>query len=132
MSGLTGRFLTRDPIGYFDGLNVYRFLNKFLLRGIDPDGSREVPDPPEEWKCKYSDPSYSCTDFLKSRYGNINPIIPVSPTFPGSKRICGVIVSCGDLGPFKLGETRPGDPIRIVLDDFNTYPDMRDFERVLV
>ena len=37
MSGLTGRFLTRDPIGYVDGKNLYR--NYFSLFGMDPLGN---------------------------------------------------------------------------------------------
>ena len=36
MSGLTGRFLTRDPIGYEDGWSLYSDF--FFLSGTDPDG----------------------------------------------------------------------------------------------
>ena len=36
MSGLTGRFLTRDPIGFEDGPNLY--ADYFFLGGADPDG----------------------------------------------------------------------------------------------
>ena len=38
MSGLTGRFLTRDPIGFNGGKNLYR--NGFDLRQTDPSGMR--------------------------------------------------------------------------------------------
>jgi RHS repeat-associated protein len=38
ISGLTGRFLTRDPIGYRDGLSVYRFLRNQSLSARDPFG----------------------------------------------------------------------------------------------
>ena len=36
MSGLTGRFLTRDPIGYADGEDLYALY--FNLNSTDPDG----------------------------------------------------------------------------------------------
>ena len=38
LSGLTGRFLTRDPIGFNGGKNLYR--NGFDLRQTDPSGMR--------------------------------------------------------------------------------------------
>jgi RHS repeat-associated protein len=38
MSGLTGRFLTRDPFDYIDGTNMYSVLNGQLLWGKDPLG----------------------------------------------------------------------------------------------
>jgi RHS repeat-associated protein len=38
MSGVSGRFLTRDPIGYRDGLSVYRFLRNQSLSSRDPNG----------------------------------------------------------------------------------------------
>ena len=37
MSGLTGRFLTRDPIGYLDSINLYGF--RHTLQGCDPTGN---------------------------------------------------------------------------------------------
>jgi len=51
MSPKTGRFLTRDPIGYWDGLSL--FSTYFVLIGTDPSGMYEngkgpkyVPIPP--------------------------------------------------------------------------------------
>jgi RHS repeat-associated protein len=38
MSGLTGRFLTRDSIGYAGGILLYRGLS--MLSGVDPTGNR--------------------------------------------------------------------------------------------
>ena len=38
MSGLTGRFLTRDSIGYAGGILLYRGLS--MLSGMDPTGNR--------------------------------------------------------------------------------------------
>jgi RHS repeat-associated protein len=40
MSGLTGRFLTRDPIGFKDGPSLYRAY--FGPSGTDPSGLRKV------------------------------------------------------------------------------------------
>ena len=33
-----GRYLTRDPIGYADGLNVYLYVGNNPINGIDPQG----------------------------------------------------------------------------------------------
>ncbi len=45
MSGLTGRFLTRDPIGYKESeLDLYAYVNGHSLSYTDPDGL--VPQPP--------------------------------------------------------------------------------------
>ena len=38
MSGLTGRFLSRDPIGYRGGVNLYRFLQTSPMMRLDPTG----------------------------------------------------------------------------------------------
>ena len=43
MSGLTGRFFTRDPIGYWDGLNAY--LPYFALNSMDPLGLSKLNAP---------------------------------------------------------------------------------------
>lgn len=32
----TGRFLTRDPIGYVCGVNLYEYLNNDVLEEFDP------------------------------------------------------------------------------------------------
>ena len=41
MSGLAGRFMGRDPIGFFDGFNL--FQNYFAIDGVDPTGLRSDP-----------------------------------------------------------------------------------------
>lgn len=38
MSGLTGRFLTRDPIGYLGGANLFEFIGGHAFDGVDPTG----------------------------------------------------------------------------------------------
>jgi RHS repeat-associated protein len=38
MSPLAGRFLGRDPIGYWDGLGVYKVTNGRVLVSVDPHG----------------------------------------------------------------------------------------------
>jgi RHS repeat-associated protein len=38
MSGLTGRFLTRDPIGYRGGISLYEYVNSSSLSLTDPYG----------------------------------------------------------------------------------------------
>lgn len=42
MSGLTGRFLTRDPIGYDDGENLYQYVAGKPLVAMDPTGEYYV------------------------------------------------------------------------------------------
>jgi RHS repeat-associated protein len=40
MSGLTGRFLTRDPSGFTDGKNLY--VTSFAMKGVDPSGMIKI------------------------------------------------------------------------------------------
>jgi len=43
-----GRFLTRDPIGYSGGLNLYGFVGNNPITGADPDGTNPVTDTGQE------------------------------------------------------------------------------------
>ena len=38
----TGRFLTRDPIGYGGGINLYGFVGNNPVTGADPEGTRPL------------------------------------------------------------------------------------------
>jgi RHS repeat-associated protein len=56
----TGGFVSRDPLGYVDGMSLYR--GYFGVRGMDPSGSLMVDDPlevAENWRkllaCRTSD-----------------------------------------------------------------------------
>jgi RHS repeat-associated protein len=44
MSGLTGRFLTRDPIGFDGGMNLFAYLDGRVLRFTDPSGLKNDDD----------------------------------------------------------------------------------------
>jgi RHS repeat-associated protein len=37
-----GRWLTRDPIGYYVGLNLYNYVLNLVLRSVDPSGLLEI------------------------------------------------------------------------------------------
>ena len=41
----TGRFLTRDPIGYGGGINLYGFVGNNPVTGADPEGLSQDPMP---------------------------------------------------------------------------------------
>ena len=40
-----GRFLTRDPIGYAGGINLYGYTQNNPINGMDPDGFEAAPLP---------------------------------------------------------------------------------------
>lgn len=50
---LSGRFLTRDPISYNGGINIYGYVNNNPVQWIDPSGLQgNIPDPnnpPSDW-----------------------------------------------------------------------------------
>jgi RHS repeat-associated protein len=41
----TGRFISRDPIGYEDGMNLYEYVKSGPVNGLDPHGLFMPPDP---------------------------------------------------------------------------------------
>ena len=40
-----GRFLTRDPLGYAGGINLYGYVGNNLVNSVDPSGLTLSPDP---------------------------------------------------------------------------------------
>ncbi len=110
-------FLTRDPIGYWDGAILYGFLVKYLFRGVDPDGLR----------CK----KLYCDDYMQAKYGKPTITIDVIPTFPGRNPTCPVEISCDFLrNQNAYGITDPGPPIRITISLFHGFDDLLDFDLI--
>lgn len=66
----TGRFLTRDPIGYANGVNLYEYVKSRPNRAIDPMGL-----------CEFSDPE--CTVFIPCG----DPYCPLMPIYEDMGRI---------------------------------------------
>ncbi|MEQ1830777.1 MAG: RHS repeat-associated core domain-containing protein, partial [Pirellula sp.] len=60
MSGLTGRFLSRDPMGYYDGKGLYNCALLSPLAFVDPLGLYTISEPPpdrfEDWLNTKKDP----------------------------------------------------------------------------
>jgi RHS repeat-associated protein len=38
-----GRWMTRDPLGYVDGMGLYEYVGGMAVRGRDPSGLRKMP-----------------------------------------------------------------------------------------
>jgi RHS repeat-associated protein len=45
----TGRFITRDPIGYDGGINLYGYVGNNPVDNIDPSGLEDVGEPDDPW-----------------------------------------------------------------------------------
>jgi len=45
-----GRFMQRDPLGYFDGMNLYRMVSNNILNKTDPCGLNEGLRAPDWWR----------------------------------------------------------------------------------
>ncbi|MFC1782659.1 RHS repeat-associated core domain-containing protein, partial [Planctomycetota bacterium] len=89
----TGRWLTRDPIGYNDGTNLYQYVrsnpviytdSKGLLQEIAPVGAYnpEYYDDIPEWDCRYTN---ECED---DPHGGSDPIPDEMPPFDNEYDSC--------------------------------------------
>jgi RHS repeat-associated protein len=57
MSGLTGRFLSRDPIGYWGGTNnLYEYVGANPFNAVDPSGLVMFYEPPSSWNPYHNTP----------------------------------------------------------------------------
>jgi RHS repeat-associated protein len=57
-----GRYITRDPIGYGDGLNVYLYVRNNPINHIDPLGLKTIPDYEAELRKAREDYSRAIAD----------------------------------------------------------------------
>ena len=102
MSGLTGRFLTRDPIGYEDGINMYAFLVGWALVAVDPSGLHGILIGPVVGGQQY--PYLSPGQRIPG-----HPHNPVGPDIrPGSSAGNGIFIC--------TREVQPGTPCKAVID----------------
>jgi RHS repeat-associated protein len=91
-----GRFVSRDPIGYWGGINLYRYVRDNPLRRTDPSGT--------------------CTSCAQVATPSISPAKPpLAPVFPGfsdsTRRMCDKLAankSTGD-GSFTTSDLSPAD-----------------------
>jgi hypothetical protein len=63
----TGRFITRDPAGYVDGMNLYRYGRSNPARYTDPMGLSS--NPIHRWVIKQFDNQWDVKDFVYHYYG---------------------------------------------------------------
>ncbi len=69
---MTGRWLTRDPIGYQDGLNYFEFVVSNPLQSTDPTGLGKVPHtPPDPCDPDYPDKIQTWCDALREVIANL-------------------------------------------------------------
>jgi RHS repeat-associated protein len=107
MSGLAGRFLSRDPIGYEDSENQYTFLGNRALKFVDFSGNEsELPDEaiggwlPITGDCSYFDWSLSVTGTATKGIRPFSHSIPISVVKfggGGPRRGCPAGTRCCDL-----------------------------------
>ena len=60
----SGRFTTRDPIGYRGGINVYQYAEGRVTKFADPYGRRKYATPPRTTICKYFAGNYAGKQYL--------------------------------------------------------------------
>lgn len=63
----TGRFITRDPAGYVDGMNLYRYGRANPVRYNDPSGL--APNWITRWIIRQFDNRWDVEDFIYHYYG---------------------------------------------------------------
>jgi RHS repeat-associated protein len=92
----TGRFLTRDPLGYGGGINLYGFTGNNPVNESDPDGTFAEGQPTV-------DPLDPSIERAIEEAGRVSRIV-IRPVGLGALRIVG-----GSVGLFFMSQTRVAD-----------------------
>lgn len=93
----TGRFITRDPAGYVDGMNLYRYGMSNPATHTDPMGLSS--NPIHQWVIKQFDNQWDVKDFIYHYYGPGGLRYERGPFNPGNFRFgTGDTVDLGEVG----------------------------------
>jgi RHS repeat-associated protein len=113
MSGLTGRFLTRDPIGYASGSrNIYSLFRNRCLDKVDPSGKQDcdTPDKPTVISAPRNRASVSSMPWINTQL----PSGTYGITIPSISPFCNCAECCD--GSFYISSFGVDITIHIFLD----------------
>ncbi|MFC1783305.1 RHS repeat-associated core domain-containing protein, partial [Planctomycetota bacterium] len=91
----TGRWLTRDPLGHIDGMNLYTYVSSNPMMNYDPYGLYRVIDPPEQER--------------PPGYGDV-PLLEQEPIF--------IPITVGELDDIMEGSGCGGNPTYVTCGGF--------------
>ena len=97
-----GRWLTRDPIGYQGGINLYEYAFDAPSTRLDPSGLQGWGAPP--WGSMYTPPPTSIADTnLYSTGSGVAPLPNTGPNYPSGPDFGKILL--GKLAGYSIGSS---------------------------
>ena len=97
-----GRWLTRDPIGYQGGIDLYEYVQSSPVGNVDAAGLAGWGAPP--WGTMYTPPPTSVSDAnLYGTGGGVAPLPNTSPSYPSGPDFGKVLL--GKLAGYSIGSS---------------------------